>query len=102
MMNLYDNDDGFRKFTVKEANELLPEIIRLTDSVIYELEQLKEKLETDSASVEDVVESFERESVEILEDWAKSDCTIWCLSKRLFYYRFQIHCTRYPFVLDLR
>lgn len=71
-MNLYDKDDGFKIFTLKEANALLPKIIEITEQTVMELEQIKQRLEVEKIVDEDEAYlHFESESNLILEEWAE-------------------------------
>jgi hypothetical protein len=67
-MNLYDHDDGFKTFTIDEANALLSEIIDVTEAAIVELEKLKK----DHTAGQDTYpeEELKVESALILEEWA--------------------------------
>lgn len=71
-MNLYDKDDGFRCFTLKAANAILPEIINITKETVRLLEEAKRNFESekviDEVSAQD---EFEAESTIILQKWAQ-------------------------------
>ncbi|RMF56959.1 MAG: DUF2203 family protein [Calditrichaeota bacterium] len=70
-MNLYDADDGFRRFTLEEANEVLPEIIEITEEAVQELEALKNAFQAEKVVDELAArEKLEEESEVILHDWA--------------------------------
>ena len=56
-VNLYDKDDGFKKFTLDEANALLPEIIAVTDKTVQLLQFVKNEFEVND------------EKIHILESW---------------------------------
>lgn len=71
-MNLYDNDDGFRQFTLEEANALLPEVIDITESAVFELKQLESQLQAEAViKAFSFREKLEQESAEILQKWAQ-------------------------------
>jgi hypothetical protein len=71
-MNLYDKDDGFRSFTLAQANALLPEIINITEETVRLLDEVKTNFESekiiDEVSAQD---QFETESAIILQEWAE-------------------------------
>jgi len=65
-MNLYDKDDGFRSFTLDEANQLLPTIIAITEEYMRELEKAKETLDDGDDN-----ERLTLKSTEILTEWSQ-------------------------------
>lgn len=72
MMNLYDKDDGFRVFTLAEANAILPEVIRVTEQAMQSLEILKNKLTTEVLIDEELARhQFEEQSGAFFERWAE-------------------------------
>ena len=71
-MNLYDKDDGFRCFTLREANELLPEVIRVTETAVRELEVLENVTDSEQAlDPEQAKSRLESESADILQRWTQ-------------------------------
>lgn len=71
-MNLYDKDDGFRQFTLSEANALLPQIIATTQESMDKLDAAKAQLESDKVVDEATAyDRFEEESALILQEWAE-------------------------------
>ncbi len=75
----------FRKFTLKEANALLPEIIRLTRDTIDELEATRARMERDVVwHGKEVEQSFHEEVSRILERWAESVRRLGVLPKGYF------------------
>lgn len=71
-MNLYDKDDGFRRFSLEEANALLPEIIAATQEAVSALSALQRRFkQQDLPSVGSEYDRFEEESAAILQDWAE-------------------------------
>ena len=93
MMNLYDQDDGFRKFTISEVNKLLPDVINLTESVVQQLEDLKRILESERArgNETEAQDTFEQESVEVLEGWAHDIVELGGYPKGYFTVDFKSH-----------
>ncbi|MFQ5709714.1 MAG: DUF2203 family protein [bacterium] len=84
-MNLYDKDDGFKQFTLDEANTLLPEIIAATDNIVAELRDLEDRLRIEF----DVDSSFakqelEEESAILLQKWAEVMVTLGVYPKGYF------------------
>ncbi len=72
-MNLYDRDDGFRKFSLDEANALLPRIIVATERAVRLLKTLKDEFESEGRSFDlDRAQSdFDAGCEHILTDWAR-------------------------------
>jgi hypothetical protein len=59
-MNLYDKDDGFKVFTLAEANAILPQVILRTERALELLEIARRHYESqDSQSARD---DFDRRS----------------------------------------
>lgn len=70
-MNLYDKDDGFKLFSLKEANAILPKVIEITEEAVHQLEYIKNTLEVEKLIDESIAqENFHSESAKILEEWA--------------------------------
>lgn len=71
-MNLYDKDDGFKCFTLDEANAMLPDIIVITEKALQALGDAQNRMETqeiiDQFSAQD---KFESESANILQQWTQ-------------------------------
>lgn len=71
-MNLYDRDDGFRVFTLDEANAILPEVIRVTEQAMRSLEILKSQLTGEVLIDEELARhQFEEQSGAYFEQWAQ-------------------------------
>ncbi len=71
-MNLYDNDDGFKRFTIDEANAQLPEIIAATEEAAAALEALKQQVQTEKAFNPNFAgEQFEQEALGVLQNWSE-------------------------------
>ncbi|MFQ5865291.1 MAG: DUF2203 family protein [bacterium] len=71
-MNLYDKDDGFRCFTLEEANGVLPEIINITKETVRRLDEAKRNFESEKIINEVFAEDqFDTESAIILQKWAE-------------------------------
>jgi len=72
VMNLYDKDDGFKKYSLTEANRILPQIITVTEESVRLLEMAKNQMESDKAvDEEEAFRNFEDESATILQEWAE-------------------------------
>jgi hypothetical protein len=86
VQNIYDKNDGFRQFTIQEANAILPQVIDITEIAINKLDRLKKELESDSAQADNADENarFERESIEILQSWAHAIVTLGAYPKGYF------------------
>jgi hypothetical protein len=71
-VNLYDKDDGFRCFTLDEANAMLPDIIVMTEKALQALGDAQNRMEAqeiiDQFSAQD---KFESESANILQQWTQ-------------------------------
>lgn len=71
-MNLYDKDDGFKRFTLEEANALLPEVITVTERTIQLLEMAKTNFEAEkSIDLKAAQTKFDSETADILDDWSR-------------------------------
>ncbi|MFQ5603242.1 MAG: DUF2203 family protein [bacterium] len=71
-MNLYDKDDGFKQFTLLEANRLLPKINETTKYAVEELEKITQAFETSKILDEDSAQhQFEIETADILQQWTE-------------------------------
>ena len=71
-MNLYDKDDGFRSFTLKEANSILGNIIETTERAINELKIVKNSFEEKKFEGERFTRNdFEKETAVILQQWSQ-------------------------------
>ena len=84
-MNLYDKDDGFRIFSLEEANLVLPDVIKITAIAAESLEDAKMRLK--SEEIEDKVlaqRKFEKETSEILKEWAQEIAALGIYPKGYF------------------
>jgi hypothetical protein len=71
-LNLYDKDDGFKRFTIDEANALLPEIIAATEEAATSLETLKHQVQTEKLINPNFAEEqFEQEALDVLQYWSE-------------------------------
>ena len=71
-MNIYDKDDGFRIFSLQEANLVLPDVIKITAIAAESLEDAKIRMK--SEEIDDNVlaqRKFEKETSGILKEWAQ-------------------------------
>lgn len=70
-MNLYDKDDGFKCFTLNEANALLPEVIAATEEAVTALRDAEARLEADTIIDDSSAQKqFETESTIISQKWS--------------------------------
>ncbi|MFQ5769750.1 MAG: DUF2203 family protein [bacterium] len=71
-MNLYDKDDGFRCFTLNEANSLIPIISAATEDTVIALEEVQDQLEDEQViDIENAQNQFEQETALILQRWSQ-------------------------------
>ncbi len=71
-MNIYDKDDGFRIFSLVEANLVLPDVIKITAIAADSLEDAKMRMK--SEGIDDNVlaqRRLEEDTSVILEEWAQ-------------------------------
>ena len=71
-MNIYDKDDGFRIFSLEEANLVLPDVIKITAIAAESLKDAKMRMK--SEEIDDNVRAqrkFEKETSVIFEEWAQ-------------------------------
>jgi len=71
-MNLYDQDDGFRIFSLEEANLVLPDVITITAIAAESLEDAKMRMK--SGEIDDYIlaqRKFEKETSIILTEWTQ-------------------------------
>lgn len=65
-------DDGMPRFTLAQANAILPRVIKLTEAAIAELQDAKDRMESEEIfGEEDARQSYEVQAGLILEKWAK-------------------------------
>lgn len=84
-MNLYDKDDGFKVFTLKKANALLPKVIKITEKAMRSLEEEKKSLEAEEIIDEDLArEKLGVRSALVFEKWAQDIMSIGAYPKGYF------------------
>ncbi len=88
-MNLYDKDDGFRTFTLNEANALLPKIIAVTEQTIIQLERIQEQRQADGLAAP--VDEHDEETAEILQHWSAEMVKLGVYPKGFFTVDFKSH-----------
>ncbi len=74
-MNEYNPvlDDGMPRFTLAQANKLLPKVIGLTEQVIEDLHEARERMESEELfNEDDARQSYEVQVGLTLERWAKN------------------------------
>ncbi|RMD97152.1 MAG: DUF2203 family protein [Calditrichaeota bacterium] len=75
----------FQKFTLKEANDLLPEIIRITNETIEQLEATRARMEADVIyHGKEIEKSFHVRVNAIMESWARQISQLGVLPKGYF------------------
>lgn len=84
-MNLYDKDDGFKQFTLTEANEVLPKVVRVTEKTVGLLDAIRKRhgLHEDM-NLEEAEEEFRTEAANILEDWSREIAELGAYPKGYF------------------
>ncbi len=65
-MNLYDKDDGFKGFTLQQANALLPDIIAITEKTMAKLEKSKHTLYESATDAK-----IHIENTKIMTEWSQ-------------------------------
>lgn len=71
-MNLYDRDDGFRNFSLEQANALLPRIIAITEGAVELLRTLREEFEAAGMGASTIAQSeFDETCGHILANWSR-------------------------------
>lgn len=88
-MNLYDKDDGFRTFTLNEANALLPKIIAATERTLIQLEHIREQRQADGLAAP--VDEYDEETAEILQSWSAEMVKLGVYPKGFFTVDFKSH-----------
>jgi hypothetical protein len=84
-MNTYSDEDGFRRFTLAEANALLPEIIRITEATLEELQRLHARQKREEADdPQKAQERFNTHTMEILERWSRQIASMGVYPKGFF------------------
>ncbi len=84
-MNLYDGDDGFRSFSLNEANATLPEVISVTEEAIAALDAARKQFGVDpEADSDDWEPEFETRTSDILETWSRRIVAIGAYPKGYF------------------
>ena len=66
-MNIYDKDDGFKSFTLQQANALLPEIIAITEETIAKLEKSKHTFYESTTDAK-----IHIENTKIMTEWSQN------------------------------
>lgn len=88
----YSDDDGFRRFTLAEANGLLPEIIRITEETLEKLQRLhalqKEESQRDPVKAQ---EHFNDQTMNVLENWSRQVAAMGVYPKGFFTCDFKTH-----------
>jgi hypothetical protein len=91
-MNIYDKDDGFKQFTLEEANKVLPDIIRLTSQILDELDTVRENLESlHEAESPEFAGAFDEYSADILAKWSQTVVKFGAYPKGFFTVDFKSH-----------
>ncbi len=84
-MNLYDKDDGFKRFTLEEANAALIGVIAITERAVAALESVRVRFGVDRDTFVDHEEpEFEKEAKSILENWSNEIMALGCYPKGYF------------------
>lgn len=84
-MNLYDNDDGFKVFTLAQVNAILPQVIVRTERAVELLEIARKHHESgDAVDSEGTRDDFDKRSGKILEDWSREIALLGAYPKGYF------------------
>ena len=83
-MNLYDKDDGFRKFTLEDANALLPEIIVVTEKTLQRLRLNENQVQHKFPNIDASQIDFDHESKRILDEWGQQIVELGAYPKGFF------------------
>jgi len=84
-MNIYDRDDGFRKFTLAEANAILPEVIRSTERAAKLLQEVKQTFDSQKDASPDAAQAeFDSRCEYILETWSREIMELGAYPKGFF------------------
>ncbi len=91
-MNLYDRDDGFRKFTLAEANDTIGEVIAATEETLRKLELLKQEFNADKTQDPKAAEDrLTKETETILRQWSSRIVALGAYPKGYFTVDFKSH-----------
>ncbi|MCH7679666.1 DUF2203 family protein [candidate division KSB1 bacterium] len=84
-MNLYDRDDGFRIFSLQEANLLLPDVIKITAIAAESLEDAKMRMKSEEIDDNALAQrKFEKETAAILKEWSQEISALGIYPKGFF------------------
>lgn len=84
-MNLYDRDDGFRIFSLQEANLLLPDVIKITAIAAESLEDAKIRMKSEEIDDNALAQrKFEKETAAILKEWSQEISALGIYPKGFF------------------
>jgi len=91
-VNLYDKDDGFRQFSLAEANEILPDVVSATETTLQKLEKVKKEFDAEKKSGPKRAEKVLTErSQKILENWSRTIVSLGAYPKGYFTVDFKSH-----------
>jgi len=84
-MNLYDRDDGFRIFSLQEANLVLPDVIKITAIAAESLEDAKMRMKSEEIDDNALAQrKFEKETAAILKEWSQEISALGIYPKGFF------------------
>ncbi len=84
-MPAYTDEDGFRRFTLAEANALLPQIIQITEEALNVLQHLRARQKVEEEyDVQKAQEHFNTETMKVLEQWSKQIAALGVYPKGFF------------------
>lgn len=83
-MNLYDRDDGFKTFTIDEANSILPQVISETERTVRLLKTIRDDCESQQIDEAEAQRKFEEESAHTLEAWSREIANLGAYPKGFF------------------
>lgn len=84
-MNHYDRDDGFRIFSLQEANLVLPDVIKITAIAAESLEDAKMRMKSEEIDDNALAQrKFEKETAAILKEWSQEISALGIYPKGFF------------------
>ena len=83
-MNLYDKDDGFKKFTLEKVNALLPTIIAVTVKTLQRLQLNDSQINQTFPNVDLAETNFDDKNMRILNEWGQQISALGAYPKGYF------------------
>ncbi len=83
-MNLYDKDDGFKKFTLEKVNALLPKVVVVTDKTLQRLRLNDSQINQVFPNIDLALADFDDNSKQILDEWGRQISALGAYPKGYF------------------